>query len=776
MLEGKPVILLSYSERYRARVAEPVVEQLSSHPVRPVLIGEEPLPAGIEPHPDAKVSYFFSRADMVVFLVTPDEKVDSGEHRPRLNIIDEFRRGLDRENLRDRLLVFKAPNVDLPSNINPVYEPLPLDEPGWVAERIIRQAREWGLLPRYGDDERRAQPIEASDGETIPAASVGTTDDGATRQALEALREVTGAVEGQPADLSSLERAELLVTSLAAEQQGGDVLGVRFTNRIFAKRGLLRLRSSERVQLIRAWLRYTKDDNVPGVVWLRDLSRKQVVGLMTTLAVGDADDEVRVQALRLLGTLKAPRSADEARALVEPFLTSSEYILRWAGIDFVVARGSSLRDLLDVPQLLEYDRHKTSQAAALLDLQRRPGNVLSRFVSNSYARSDALRIALLGSAARLPRAGILKATRSTTADVRRLGVELMASRPDIPDTRLYEIVSDDSSRTLRALALQALLSRGETIDDTLLSHATKSRDSDERGLSDIDPVTRVRREVYLQRDLHDSSPALSWSDVDGPERYEALAICQPNRAIQVRRDLRNDFSRLVARAHKSMVIDILLTTERAANPPPTETQRNEIKKTLDERWARWHYNGDLGEFQLSRYREAALRALAIIGQQSDVRFARVLGQAAKRDLAVAALRLFERFGTAHDTHQILSIAEQMYGEDDKRGAAELALRLAYKKDKLNVLSHFFSDVALKEWASFRLGEVPGGIDEAFRQLRGEDEKVRMGAASVLWAAIIPERRDEFLSLYMQGWHYFNVVRWWDQQLYAPDWLRPALAA
>lgn len=190
MLAGQPLILISYSERFRSTVAQPVADRLAAYGVRAVLVGEEPMPAGLDSHPDAKVTYFFDLADMVVFLATPDDRVESGELHTRQNIVDELRRGLERQHLKHKLLVFKADDVVLPSNVNPVYEPLPLDEPEWIAERVVRQAREWGLLPREPADAGPAPLPQSSNDQALTSGTVGHTDQGAEEQAAAAVNEV----------------------------------------------------------------------------------------------------------------------------------------------------------------------------------------------------------------------------------------------------------------------------------------------------------------------------------------------------------------------------------------------------------------------------------------------------------------------------------------------------------------------------------------------------------------------------------------------------------
>jgi predicted nucleotide-binding protein len=141
VIDAKPTVVLSYSERFQDVVARPVAKMLRRFGLRPVLVGDEPLPVGIESSPNSKVEWFFLNAEMAVILATPDDRTESGEVKPRGNVVDEYRLAQQKEHLREKLLVFKAEDVELHSNINPVYEPLPLEDPEWIANKIVEQAR-----------------------------------------------------------------------------------------------------------------------------------------------------------------------------------------------------------------------------------------------------------------------------------------------------------------------------------------------------------------------------------------------------------------------------------------------------------------------------------------------------------------------------------------------------------------------------------------------------------------------------------------------------------
>ena len=174
------------------------------------------------------------------------------------------------------------------------------------------------------------------------------------------------------------------------------------------------------------------------------------------------------------------------------------------------------------------------------------------------------------------------------------------------------------------------------------------------------------------------------------------------------------------------------------------------------------------------FRRSALRVLVANGKPSDVRFARQFAADGDHDTRVEALRLFERFGTSHDASTVLALVGQVYDDHDRLRAAETALRLAYKKDKLTVLAKLRDTHTVRIWAVERLADVEGGVSVAWHLLTNNDAEVRLAAADVVWNAIKPEIADDLLSYYMRQRHFYNVVRAIDRRLYAHKWLAEAL--
>jgi glucokinase len=144
--KGRPCVFLSCSERFKERVAWPLKEGLDRVGVYGVIVADEPHPAGVRADPGAKVDFFLSQSDALVALCTPDDRLDDRTVQPRQNIIDEMQRAWNRDHLATRVQTLKERTVRLPTNINPTYDRLDLDDPAANLRLVLRQLAEWGVL------------------------------------------------------------------------------------------------------------------------------------------------------------------------------------------------------------------------------------------------------------------------------------------------------------------------------------------------------------------------------------------------------------------------------------------------------------------------------------------------------------------------------------------------------------------------------------------------------------------------------------------------------
>jgi hypothetical protein len=190
MLDGRPAVFLSCSERFKKTVAWPVREALKEYGVHGIIVSDEPLLPRTPSDPDAQVNAYLDASDALVALCTADDRLEDGTVQCRPNVVNEIQRALDRPGLRDKVQVLKAPDVRIPSNANPTHDPLDVDDIPAV-QRIVPQLRTWGVLAR----EPEPAPAPSTDPATVDdlIADLGLGDhDKATRRAYAILINETG--------------------------------------------------------------------------------------------------------------------------------------------------------------------------------------------------------------------------------------------------------------------------------------------------------------------------------------------------------------------------------------------------------------------------------------------------------------------------------------------------------------------------------------------------------------------------------------------------------
>lgn len=146
VLGGKQVVFLSCTGALSAveRLARPIRDRLNALGYHAVIVGLEPSFRG-DFSPEEKVDGYLDASDAFIALATLDDRL--GTSSTAANIIDEIGRARRMPSLRDVVCVMKQPDVNLPSNISPVYESLDLDDPDATYEFIVRQLETWNVVP-----------------------------------------------------------------------------------------------------------------------------------------------------------------------------------------------------------------------------------------------------------------------------------------------------------------------------------------------------------------------------------------------------------------------------------------------------------------------------------------------------------------------------------------------------------------------------------------------------------------------------------------------------
>lgn len=136
-------MFLSCMDAYKEQFAAPIRDQLNELGYNAVIVQDEPLLRGSF-DPESKVDKYIEAADAFIALCTHD---DRNPGKTAQNIIDEIGRARAHPKLREVVCVLKEPQVSLPSNIYPVWEPIDHDRPDAALILIRRQLNAWDITP-----------------------------------------------------------------------------------------------------------------------------------------------------------------------------------------------------------------------------------------------------------------------------------------------------------------------------------------------------------------------------------------------------------------------------------------------------------------------------------------------------------------------------------------------------------------------------------------------------------------------------------------------------
>ena len=148
MLRGQVAIVLSCSDKFKATLAWPVRDALTSQGLGVIIVSDEPpLPSfrGDVDDRGAKGNFeaYLDASSAFVALCAADYELSDGSKYPRASLIDEIQLALTRPHLQGRCQVLKSPGVLLPSDISPTYLSLDAAKPAEAADVILKQFQEW---------------------------------------------------------------------------------------------------------------------------------------------------------------------------------------------------------------------------------------------------------------------------------------------------------------------------------------------------------------------------------------------------------------------------------------------------------------------------------------------------------------------------------------------------------------------------------------------------------------------------------------------------------
>jgi len=774
MLGAKPTVFVSHSEKFKGLVAIPFRDHAESLGMNVILVSEMPTPGHGGTEPDAKVDYYLDRADMFVALMTPDDRTDSGEVHARPNVTDEITRARMRSHLRPRVQVFKAPDVDLHSNINPTYEALDLANVASAFPIFERQAQAWEILAPDSPAEPPSAvgPIGPSDQGTEDAAA----SKGAVGQAVEAIEGlksllVDGETSGQPGSPSAAARAHLSASVVLSGERSTSPFGVHELNGLFRERKLLDLTNEEERFLLRTILLQSENENAPGWYWFRRRSAAELHRLVVELALGDPDEAVRTRCLMIL-TL-APRKIDrrDLKSLVEAGLGSDEDSVQDATLRLLAKRGDTrllreLGDIIDIP--------KAGEAVLIVRSRHTPVAGLRALLEQPSMHSTEVEAALLQNARKLPVSLLRRGLHSDYSEIRRLSINALDRSSRLRRENALALIESDLPISERLEAFRIALKRGWSLTLAHLEAAIK-----DSGLL-LGEAYDLRAEFHARRPMADLLKDLSWIGGSSWSVYAGLGMGHfDDFADQIRADLDSEFQerREKYRANIERVIraDVEEKLGNLSNmqQPDAKLVQAGVRKGVDEFFEDFT---SLEAFTVKRFQVAALRALATHGTEEDAKYGRRLIADGDRELTRECVRLLARVGGAEDASSLIEAAKFLRHEDSVL-AAEAAL--AVSGNSLETITALIDtgNSRLIKVALSGLENIP--LDEATRMifplLKASIASLRRAALDRLACRLDRDQQERLIDLYVEdgGYYYYNVVARLDRRLYAPGWLRPA---
>jgi hypothetical protein len=772
MIEGRPTVFISYSEAAKAKVAEPFKEFVDSLGLYGLLVGDEALPEPGATDPRAKVNHFLDQAQMFVALVTPDDRTEAGEVHTRPNIILELGAALDRDHLKNRVQVFKAPSVVLPSNINPVYESLDPERVDGIYAIFERQARRWDLLPQRPMLTSKAQAV-APEQQSEPSDAIEETTGAAAAEALIGLADVIKGGTAQNAGQIAA-RAHLAATAALAQRRSSEPLGVHELNGLYRDRITIDPDDGERREMLRSVIVNMRASNAPGWFWLRSLGAAEVRTLVAMMAAGDGDDRLAREAMRLLRETPNTVSSSELRAIVRRAIGGDRNDAP-AALELLARHGVrlDLRALASELDLYAEDEPDEVAAARLEVIAREaPAMALRRVLDFPDLLSASVEKSLLASARSLPETKLRQALDSEAAAVRMLALRALNAISRLRKADLEAAIAEDSDGSVTFLAAELAVRRRWRLSMEQFEQATAKPPlrADRNGLG-------VR--YMAMRPAAELQKSLSWYGGQGYWAYEALGrnhfdLIEP----RIESDLDSDFSDLREENLQAYAEEVRIGVEEEfATPVPkplSDQIRVKAKSAVDKAVAEHLKNwAGLEDFIRRRYRSAALATLSANPSPRFARFGRLYLADPDREVALQAISILRGSGGPEDVAALKELSGSIWS-DVAAAAAEAALFLS-EDPRTTALALLAGEVhAVVEAALTTLGNGELYRDEfeaVWPLTRSEQISIREAATRHLVRRCDPDVLARLIDIYTKGRYFYSVVARIDRELYAPSWVR-----
>lgn len=542
-------------------------------------------------------------------------------------------------------------------------------------------------------------------------------------------------------------RLYLHLATLMSERYTTEVLSVHDTNALYLHRERLAATALERKHLTRS-LVHDSHDVVPGWYWVRDADPERLGLMLSHLATGDSNNEVRREAFRLMKELRLPpptsttmthhlhtataRDSDELKVAALQYIgevgqsTDLSVLELFADNNSSTVRDESTKARLRILATMDFEQ-------ALNEIDSVNTRVPSELEAEISARANTI-----GSQ------HLIQWLRHANPRLREISVQELSKRGELPPDQVPELKKDVST-PVRAACFRALITSGTAVDVSEIKNAFPNQVLLDYGVADA-----IILDLCRSLDFDDLIHRLNWYSLDSHLVYRALAEKHFDRVgTLVRSDLQEGFIRLADAA--------------------AENLRSLFGAPAEEVIAGW--NGPKGFLQ-AQYSVAALEGLALNGDRSDAPLARTClltsCQYLQEEQWLAAIRILARVGDESDTELLVRVAGESRYTSLKRMATSAAVSLT--SGDLTVIRHLIAscDSAVITTVLEQTHPTPELLDLAQELLANDVDEVRRAAVAFMVRNSSPEELGQVLTAYTSRTkYYYNVVCWLDRVLYAP---------
>lgn len=545
-------------------------------------------------------------------------------------------------------------------------------------------------------------------------------------------------------------RAYLSTSALFSQSHIGELFGTHETNLVYRKRNEWNLSSSEKWFLIKT---YFGDSSmvVPGWYWLSDKDVTAIENILFLLSKHDRNSMVRKGALLAL----SHSNTSPPLELISALLQDNENDIVIEAIRLLkYCEGKNALKLLEPLLTHQIENVRKIALSIYIDLiyLYDPEQSFTLLKDKSTEVTSVYKSSLKTLDLNVSKDLIISSVFEAAPRVREYAADYLY-RIGALTTEISEKILKDPDPLVRKIGFDCLLNNGREFslseistlfpkpkdNTTLLGRLSNPQVSED----DVIPLVLSRKTKEELEDMVD------FYSGHGKEAYEALAITHSSSmAERLRSDLNNHFEKI-----KSASIDKL---------------KSEYGDKASILLAQ--YKTDLEQLIKDSFVEAALKGLAIINDQSDIRFAReYLGKLKYGIANDECLSIIEKYGDDTDIDRLISVAESTYGPT-KRKAVITAIKLSGKQlEMIQDLVHS-EDKGISEIAAEQIYLLPreDRIAIAKNLLHLEHDKIRLIAAKMLSNDLGRDDLESILNDYIESQtYYYNVVNFLDGYLYAP---------